>query len=80
MLIVLVPRGATFIYARKMPVPRMGLRVSLYVTVMIAMFTKCLRQYAINTLERITETTASHVMQYSLNVQNMEDRVDTCVG
>ena len=50
MLIVLVLRGVTFIYTRKMPVPRTGLRVSLYVSVMIAMFTKCLRpichQYA----------------------------------
>ena len=78
MLIVLVPRGATFIYIAKMP---------------------CLPnasgQYAINTLERITRNNrATHVMQYSVHVQNVESRVnldpwhghgdgmamDTCVG
>ena len=41
--------GAAYIQ-KKMPVPRTGLHVSLSVTVMIAMFTKCLRpichQYA----------------------------------
>ena len=65
-----------------MPV-RTGLCVRLYVTVMIATFTKCLSsgQYAINTLECITRNNrVTHVMQYSLNVQNIEGCVDTCGG
>ena len=74
----------------KMPVPRTGLHGSLYVTVMAEMFTKCLGsgQYAINTLERINRNNrVTHVMQYSLHVQNVESGVnldpwgmDTCVG
>ena len=60
-----------------MPVHRTGLCGSLYVTVIIAMFT-----------ERITRNDRiTHMMQYSLHLQNVEGRLnldpwgmDTCVG
>ena len=63
----------------------MGLRGNLYVTVIIP---NASGQYAINTLERFARNNRiTHVMQYSLHVQNVEGRVnldpwgmDTCVG
>ena len=63
-----------------MPVPRTGLRVRLYVTVMIAMFTKCLRPICHQYARTYYQKQPRHTRQYSLNVQNIEGRVDSCAG
>ena len=79
--------AATIIYTpvlAKMPVPRTGSCGSLYVTVMIAMFTKYLRpichQYARTYYQKQPRHTRDAI--FVIHVQNVEGRVnlDLCHG